>query len=378
MHRRGRPLLGLGAIVGLTIVAMLLTSDIVSFGGAATASITPTSVPRARTLAQDTTAETDDDAAPMTDATEVFAAVSPAVVTVLSESDGQTLGSGTGFVIDEDGDIVTNWHVVNGGDDFQVIYADGTIHDAELIGSDYVSDLAVVNVEDEVPATVGFADSDALLPGEAVLAIGSPLGAFANTITQGIVSAINRDFPTTPQQGQGSVASQYNNLVQHDAAINPGNSGGPLVNLSGEVVGVNTLGIPTDEQGQPVQGLFFAIPSNTVELIAATLIEDGRVAYPYVGVSFQTTTQAIANGEDVSTSDGVFVNEVSNGDPAAEAGLEAGDVILQIGDYPLDAQTTFSEALFNYDPGDTVTLLIVRDGDEQEIEITFGERPDDL
>jgi 2-alkenal reductase len=372
MHRRGRHLFSLGAVAVLIVAAMLLTSDIVSFGGSATAGVTPTSAPRARTFAQETGA----DATPMTDATEVFAAVSPAVVTVLSESGGQTLGSGTGFIIDDDGDIVTNWHVVNGGEQFEVIYSDGTIHDAELIGSDNESDLAVVKVDDEVPATVGFADSDALLPGEAVLAIGSPLGAFANTVTQGIVSAINRDFPLS-QQPQGGAASTYNNLVQHDAAINPGNSGGPLVNLSGEVVGVNTLGIPTDEQGQPVQGLFFAIPSNTVALIAATLIEDGRVVYPYVGVEYRDNSPAVAAEFDLDASGGVVITSVPDG-PAADAGLQEGDIILQIGDYPLNAQTPFSEALFNYDPGDTVTLLIIRDGEEQEIEITFGERPDDI
>lgn len=377
MHRRGRHLLSLGALAGLLIVALLLTSDIVSFGGSATASITPTSQPRARTLAQETGTDTATDDVPMISATEVFAAVSPAVVTVLSESGGQTLGSGTGFIIDDDGDIVTNWHVVNGAEQFEVIFSDGTIHDAELIGSDEVSDLAVVKVDDEVPATVDFADSDALLPGEAVLAIGSPLGAFANTVTQGIVSAINRDFPLSQQQ-QGGAASTYNNLVQHDAAINPGNSGGPLVDLSGHVVGVNTLGIPTDEQGQPVQGLFFAIPSNSVAQIAETLIADGRVVYPYVGVEYGTTTNAIAQGEEFETTDGVVVTVVMTGEPADEAGVEVGDQIIQIGDYLLDAQTPFSEALFNYDPGDTATLVIIRDGDEQELEITFGERPDDL
>ena len=374
MHRRARSLLSLGAAGALIVAALLLASGIVSFGGSATASITPTSAPRARTLAQ----QADTDGTPMTSATDVFAAVSPAVVTVLSETGGQTLGSGTGFIIDEGGDIVTNWHVVNGADTFEVLYSDGSIHDADLIGSDRVSDIAVVHVDDDVPATVGFGDSDALLPGETVLAIGSPLGAFANTVTQGIVSAINRDFPTGPQQGSGSSNSTYNNLVQHDAAINPGNSGGPLVDLRGQVVGVNTLGIPTDEQGQPVQGLFFAIPSNTVSLIAETLIADGRVVYPYVGVEYQPTAAAIAAGEDYDTAQGVVVTNVSSGDPADDAGLEVGDQILEIGDYPLDAQTPFSEALFKYDPGDTVTLKIIRGGDEEEIEITLGERPDDL
>jgi S1-C subfamily serine protease len=181
-------------------------------------------------------------------AADLVEQVRAAVVTVvnLQESTGfgpggdtQQAGSGTGFIIDTDGNIVTNQHVVQGGDEFQVILADGTAVPATLIGADPFTDLAVVRMEGEVPATVPLGDSDALRPGQPVLAIGSPLGAFTNTVTDGIVSALNRDFPGAAQQG----TAIYSNLIQHNADINPGNSGGPLFNLAGEVVGVNTLGL---------------------------------------------------------------------------------------------------------------------------------------
>ncbi len=220
-------------------------------------------------------------------AVNVVLRVGPAVVTVINEqtasgigsgslqpsggdassSSLQPVGSGTGFIIDDQGDIVTNWHVVDQGQKFQVIFANGETRDAKLVGSDEISDLAVVQVTGKLPGIVSFGDSSTLLPGEPVLAIGSPLGAFTNTVTEGIVSAVGRDFPQDSSQGP----QIYTNLIQHDAAINPGNSGGPLFDLNGEVVGVNTLGIPTDSGGAPVQGLFFAIPSNTVKQITTQL-----------------------------------------------------------------------------------------------------------
>jgi 2-alkenal reductase len=326
-------------------------------------------------LLQDSTPE-----APTTDtsAVDVIQNVSPAVVTVINEqqvqmSNGddsvQPVGSGTGFIIDEDGHIVTNWHVVTGGTAFEVVFSDGTTREAELIGADQVADLAVVKVDGDVPGVIPFGDSDALLPGEAVLAMGSPLGNFQNTVTQGIVSATNRDFPVGGQ-------SQYNNLIQHDAAINPGNSGGPLVNFAGEVVGVNTLGISVDDSGQPVQGLFFAIPSNSVEKVVDQLIENGEVTYPFVGITYVNNSPSLAAQNDLDTDLGVVVQEVTEGGPADQAGLQQGDVIVAVGDYDLDAQTTFSEALFNYSPGDEIELAINRGGDEITVDITLGDRSD--
>jgi 2-alkenal reductase len=315
-------------------------------------------------------------------AVDVVKMVSPAVVTVINEQTVQTqdgnssiqpVGSGTGFIIDTDGHIVTNWHVVTGGSKFEVIYSDGTTVDAKLVGSDQVSDLAVVKVEGDVPGTVAFGDSDALLPGESVLAMGSPLGDFQNTVTEGIVSATNRDFP-----GSTGSTSQYNNLIQHDAAINPGNSGGPLLNMNGEVVGVNTLGISVDDNGQPVQGLFFAIPSNTVQKIVSQILDKGEVTYPFVGIRFTDNSPAVAAQNNLPIDTGVVVVDVTKGGPADEAGLQQGDIIIKIGDYELNNQTTFSEALFNYAPGDTVDVVVNRGGDEQTFTLTLGERPQNL
>ena len=381
MSRRERWLVSVSLALGVLLSMLGVSAGVIDFGGARAE--TPGSRPAA--LAQDTNAATvvaqaDNGSETTATAPEVIAAVSPAVVTVINvqqvdfqngDSSLQPVGSGTGFVIDTDGHIVTNWHVVNGGSQFEVVFADGTTHEAELVGSDQVSDLAVVKIDGGVPAILPLGDSDAVVPGEPVLALGSPLGNFQNTVTQGIVSAINRDFPYAGQ-------SQYNNLIQHDAAINPGNSGGPLVNFNGEVIGVNTLGLSVNEQGQPIQGLFFAIPSNSVKDVSEQLIENGEVTYPFVGISFQTNTPATAAQANLSTDQGVVVLEVVPDGPADDAGVQVGDVILRIGDYDLNAQTTFSEALFQYGPDDTVELEIVRDNETITTEITLGERPQNL
>lgn len=304
-------------------------------------------------------------------AVEVIEGVAPSVVTVINEvifaegeagSASQAVGSGTGFVISNSGHIVTNNHVVADGDTFSVELYNGESRPATLIGGDPVSDLAVVQIEGEIPGLVVLGDSDILLPGQTVLAIGSPLSAFTNTVTQGVVSAIGRDFP-----GSGS----YTNLIQHDAAINPGNSGGPLVNLYGEVVGVNTLGIPETESG-PVQGIFFAIPSNTVATIVAALIGSGRVTYPYVGIRYEPVTLTDRSGERTF---GVLIRTVEPGSPADIAGIEENDVIIAIEGDPITQTDAFSELLFRYAPGDEIALTIVRDNRVMELSVTLIARP---
>ncbi|MER3438844.1 MAG: 2-alkenal reductase [Chloroflexota bacterium] len=310
-------------------------------------------------------------AAPTMSAVEVVERVNDAVVTVINEQTVsglgqlQPVGSGTGFIIDEQGHVVTNWHVVTGGQKFLVILADGERRAAKLVGADQVSDLAVVQMEGKVPATVPLGDSDQAKPGQPVLAIGSPLGSFTNTVTQGIVSATGRDFP-------GS--SNYTNLIQHDAAINPGNSGGPLFNFAGEVIGVNTLGIP-EQNGQPIQGLFFAIPSNTVKKITDELISQGRVIYPFFGISFQTVTWVIAAQLNLPVDHGVIVMEVPAGGPAAKAGIQPGDVIVAINGKQIDQKHSFSELLFEHHPGETITVTVNRNGKEMTFKVTLAERP---
>jgi 2-alkenal reductase len=313
-------------------------------------------------------------------AVEVVEQVSPAVVTVYNIATGflggeaQPQGAGTGFIIDEEGHIVTNWHVVTGGDAFAVLLQDGTELEAELIGMDPRDDIAVVKIDPaEVPGVVAFGNSDELKPGQPVLAIGSPLGAFTNTVTGGIVSAIGRN----ELGSQSNFCQNYSNLIQHDAAINQGNSGGPLFNLSGEVVGVNTLGIPTNEQGMPVQGLFFAVPASTVTVAVQQLIETGTIEHPYFGISSQQLDPATANANDLPVGS-VYVADVEDGGPAAEAGLQPDDVILAIDGKEISFETSLSDMLFDYRPGDTVELTVLRGGEETTIQLTLGQAPQEL
>ena len=316
-------------------------------------------------------------AAPV-DAVAVVKAVAPAVVTVINKQrvggfgsdEPLQAGAGTGFIIDRDGRIVTNNHVVEGGDAFEVIFVDGTKRDVTLIGTDPISDLAVVQVDGEVPATVPLGDSDALEPGQPVLALGSPLGTFTNTVTQGIVSALGR---TLQQVAPDRPA--LTGLVQHDAAINPGNSGGPLVDLSGRVIGVNTTGIGQDYGGGFLpQGLFFAIPANTVKEIAGKLIADGRVVYPYFGITSSAVTDEVAAQQELAVDYGTFVRQVNPDGPAAAAGIEVGDVVLAIEGERIDQRQPFTDVLFRHEPGEAVTVSVQRGNETFDVELTLAER----
>jgi len=315
-------------------------------------------------------------------AVELVQKVSPAVVTVwnlaepapFSGGSAQPQGAGTGFIIDTDGHVITNWHVVTGGDSFAVLLQDGTQVAAELVGTDPRDDIAVVKIDPaKVPATVPFGDSDALKPGQDVLAIGSPLGAFTNTVTEGIVSALGRN-----QLGSGNTFCQnYSNLIQHDAAINPGNSGGPLFNMQGEVVGVNTLGIPTSDAGVPVQGMFFAVPANTVKVAVQQLIETGTVEQPYFGISWSPIDPTTASAYNLPVGS-VYVVDVEPGGPADQAGLQADDVITALDGKQISIENPLSDMLFDYHPGDTVQLTVLRGDQEQTIPLTLGQAPQEL
>jgi len=313
---------------------------------------------------------------------DVVATVSPAVVTVYNLATAQGLlggegqpteqGIGTGFIIDTEGHVVTNWHVTVGGDTYAVQFSDGTSVEAELVGDDPRDDLAVLKIAPEsVPATVSFGDSDALQPGEPVFAIGSPLGQFANTVTEGIVSGLGRDQLNTSQDFCGV----YANLIQHDASINPGNSGGPLFNAAGQVIGVNTLGIPTDPSGLPLQGLFFAVPSNLVSDIAQQLISTGQIAIPYVGIGSYNVDPAVAAEFDLSVDQGNLVTDVTGGGPAEEAGLQNGDVITAIDGREITFEESLGNIVLDYDPGDQISLSVIRDGDQETVNLTLGEVP---
>jgi 2-alkenal reductase len=308
---------------------------------------------------------------------ETVKQVAPAVVTVRVRGD-QGQGSGSGVIVSADGYIVTNNHVVEGADGLSVLFADGSRQEAELIGRDPLSDIAVIRVADGVPAVAPIGDSDALQPGEQVIAIGSPLGNFRNTVTAGIVSALNR-----------SVGGSMEGLIQTDAAINSGNSGGPLVNLRGEVVGINTLvvrgGLDEAASGAArVEGLGFAVPSGIFSKVSEELIANGEIKYPYMGILYTMIDAEIAAEANLPAQSGAWISSSSSqpavvpGTPADDAGLREDDIITAINGASLAEGNSLRRVLTQYKPGDTVTLTLLRDGREQTTDITLGTRPTDL
>ncbi len=308
--------------------------------------------------------------------TQAVEKVAPAVVTVVGVVPGQTTFfgrtpdaqvSGSGVIISPDGYIVTNHHVIEQARDLVVVLSNGEQRPAEFVSADAYADLAVLKVAGEMPAVAVFGNSDNLKPGETVIAIGSPLGEFRNTVTVGVVSATGRALDT----GKGYALE---NLIQTDAAINQGNSGGPLVNLNGEIVGINTMIVRGGFGSQTVaEGLGFAIPANTVRLISEQIITRGHFARPYLGVRWQAVTPTIARRYRLPVDWGAYVMEVVPKSPAAQADLQRGDIIIAIGDQVIDENHSFINALFAQRPGETVWVTVYRDGQEKRLRVTLGE-----
>ncbi|HYF63699.1 MAG TPA: trypsin-like peptidase domain-containing protein [Herpetosiphonaceae bacterium] len=294
---------------------------------------------------------------------DTVAKTSPAVVKVVSSLGAGQKSSGSGVIISEDGYVITNNHVVEGQRRLQVIYADGSYHDAELTGTDPFADIAVIRVRDAVPAVAELGDSDALQPGETVIAIGSPLGEFQNSVTVGVVSALNRSV------------DRMEGLIQTDAAINHGNSGGPLIDTNGKVIGINTLVVRGGQSSLDVaQGLGFAVPSNIVRDVTDALISNGQVARPFLGVTYELLTPE-AEQAGVGVDHGAIIVSVGEEGPARRAGLLPGDVITAVNGEQITAQISLQRILMNYKPNDTVTLTVMRDGASQEVQLTLAERP---
>jgi 2-alkenal reductase len=310
--------------------------------------------------------------------TEAVEKVGPAVVTVIGKIPGQNTVfgqtddypvSGSGVIISEQGYILTNNHVVADTIEVAVIFADGSQLSAEIVGADLFSDIAVLKVDGRIPALAPLGNSDALKPGETVIAIGSPLGDFKNTVTVGVISATGRSLDIDENY-------QMEGLIQTDAAINQGNSGGPLVNLAGEVIGINTLIVRGGNFGSAVaEGLGFAIPANTVQAISQQLIEKGYVAYPYLGVRWQWITPNIAYRYGLPVEAGSYVSNVEPNSPAAKSGLEAGDIIIGLDGETLDEDHPFINVLYDFSPGDTIILEIVRGQETLRLPVTLGEHP---
>lgn len=303
---------------------------------------------------------------------QIYRRVGPAVVTIVSyftQGGKSGTGYGTGIIYSSRGYILTNNHVIEGQQQLRVIFQNGTRRDATLVGADPDTDLAVVRVDGDVPGTAIFGDSSALQPGQSLVAIGSALGEFTNTVTTGIVSGLHRELQ---RRGEAPLLG----MIQTDAAINPGNSGGPLVNLQGEVIGLNTAVVRQSGQGTNVaEGLGFAIPSNLAKVIADKLIADGQVVRPGLGVVAVQVTPGLVAERSLPVQQGALVDSVVAGGPAAAAGLQVGDVIVALDGKQVNQETYLNFLLLAYRPGAAVTVVIARGQDRFSTKVTLGAGP---
>jgi Do/DeqQ family serine protease len=282
-------------------------------------------------------------------------------------------GGGSGFVFDEEGRILTNYHVIRDADKIMVMLDNGdSDEDAEefearVVGFDRHTDIAVIQVDGakNLPR-VRLGDSDAMRVGDWVMAIGTPFGQLQGTVTVGIVSAKGRDDLNIV----GGDAT-YQNYIQTDASINFGNSGGPLVNLKGEAIGINTAINPSG------QGIGFAIPINMARNIMAELIASGHVRYGYLGIVLQELDEELAQGMGLELKHGIVVREVQPNTAAADAGLKTGDVIVRFDGDDVRDDGKFRLKVAATPVGKSVPVVIVRDGKERQVSVTLGERPDD-
>jgi 2-alkenal reductase len=294
--------------------------------------------------------------------------------------------------MDTDGHIVTNNHVVEGADEIDVTFADGSVATAKVVGRDTYSDLAVIKVDLEASklSPLRLSDSDQTKVGQRVVAIGNPFG-LVGTMTVGIISGKGRTLPADSPSGGTSFSNP--DILQTDAAINPGNSGGPLLNSNGEVIGVNAA-IRTDGTNRANSGVGFAIPSNTVKRVAAQLLKDGQVSYPYLGVSVDSnhfTTGELAAALKLPVKQGVLIASVVDGGPAERAGLKGGDRQVTVRGIPVRAGGDIiiaidGDAIKSFDDmiaylaarkqvGETVTVTIIRGSDTLQVPVMLDERP---
>ena len=285
------------------------------------------------------------------------------------EREFQQRGLGSGVIVSADGYILTNNHVIDQVDTITVQLINEKVLPAKVVGSDPRTDVAVLKVDAENLPYMRFGDSDELQVGEMVLAIGSPLGAaLAHTVTQGIVSAKGRS-DLNILGGQG-----FENFIQTDAAINRGNSGGPLVNMRGELVGINTA---IASQSGGFLGIGFAVPSNMARNVMESIIETGRVVRGFVGIQFQPVDESLARALDLPQARGIIVTEVVDDSPASEAGIQSEDVILQFNGRNIQSPSDFRRRVAEKMPGTEITLTINRDGEEQDVTVVLGEFPSD-
>jgi S1-C subfamily serine protease len=339
-----------GAVVALLVVTGVLdTGNSTESTGASNTTTTPAPAPTSTVSASP---------ASTSSVAGIYQRVSPGVVFVENDQNGQAAASGSGFVIDSAGDIVTNEHVVENGTGFRVRFGEnGDPIPAKLLGADKSNDLAVLKIDPSKvkgglqPVTLG--ESKSLRPGEPTVAIGSPFG-LEGTVTSGIVSALNRTI-------QAPNGFSISGAIQTDAAINPGNSGGPLLDSAGRVIGVNSQ---IASQSGSNSGVGFAIPVDQVRRVIPYLEKGQKVPHAYLGVASGDTQQG-----------GALVGQVTAGGPAAKGGLQQGDRIIAIDNQPIRSPDDLSAAVNDRKPGETVTLTVERGGSRRTLNVTLGTQP---
>lgn len=303
---------------------------------------------------------------------EIYKQVSPSVVAISTEVTvnyygitGSSEGAGSGVIISEDGYILTNNHVVSGAENIVVTLADGTEYNAVVVGSDSTTDTAVIKIEAQGLTAAVLGDSDDLEVGELAVAIGNPLGEYANSLTVGVISALDRQLTFIEDDGQ----TYTMNLLQTDTAISPGNSGGALINSFGEVIGITSA----KSSGDAVEGIGFAIPINDAKEVIDDLVNLGYVSgRPQIGISGITINETLS--QQYSLPVGAYISEVTPGGAADEAGLEAGDVIIEIDGETIETIDRVIEIKNEHQVGDVLTIKVKRNGMDYTVDLTLGEQ----
>lgn len=287
----------------------------------------------------------------------------------------QDIGGGSGFLVSADGMIVTNRHVVDQEDaEYTVFLNDGTKHTAKIVARDQLNDIAVIKIDANNLPFLSFADSSALKVGQTAIAIGNSLGELRNTVSTGVVSGLSRSI--TAGNGLG-LSEQLNEVVQTDAAINPGNSGGPLLNLSGQVIGVNVA------IAQGSQSIGFALPANDIKKVVESVQKTGKISRAYLGVRYTEITPAIKEANNLSVDYGALVIRgdkkedlaVIPGSPANKAGIVEGDIILEIDGKKLEETTSLAKIVGSKAPGDSIFLKVLSKGEEKTVSVKLEESP---
>lgn len=276
-------------------------------------------------------------------------------------------GAGSGVIVKEDGTILTNYHVINGAEKITVLMLDNKTYDAKVIGSDPPTDLAVLKIEGEKLPFLNLGNSDSVRVGDIVLAIGNPLG-IGQTVTAGIISAKSRRTGLS----DGSQNSVFEDFLQTDAPINRGNSGGALINLTGELIGINSQILSGDSRGGNI-GIGFAIPSNMAKNVLEQILKDGKVRRGLLGVNIQNLTEDVAKSLELPDTKGVLVSNVRSGSSADKAGVKRGDIITAINGEKVEDGNALRNKVASTQPGTEIKLTVLRDGKEQELTATLDE-----